>query len=185
MRSISPDEVILGLLAKSPSHGYDLLSHFRQPERLGHVWRLSTSQLYTILRRLENNEDIEGVEVFSDDAPPRTDYWTTEQGHARFMAWLNAPEPSASTRHIRTAFISRLYLAYELRLPVGPIIDAQIGACRARLEGLQEKHDALPPGAGRLSMSLVISEMNSMLAWLGQCTAAWPAPTGDESTLMG
>ncbi len=175
MRKISPDDVVLGLLAKRPTHGYDLLNHFRQPARLEPVWHLNTSQLYTILRRLENGGDIEGREVFSPDAPPRTVYWLSEQGQTRLHDWLHDAQPSASTRHIRTAFISRLYIAHQLQRPRAPIIQAQIDACQARLCTLQDKLAQTPPGVGHLSVSLVVNELAAIIDWLGHCnTTGWP-----------
>ena len=71
MNSLTPDETILGLLALRPRHGYELLDCFHDSSQLGEVWRLSTSQLYAVLKRLESQALTEGHEVLVPDAPTR------------------------------------------------------------------------------------------------------------------
>jgi DNA-binding PadR family transcriptional regulator len=169
MSRVSPDEVILGLLANSTSHGYQLLEYFREDEPLGQIWALSTSQLYTILKRLEHREDIEGREFFPDDAPPRTEYWLTSLGQERLIVWLHEPSPSASTRHIRTEFLSRLFIASRLETSIKPIIDAQRSTVMARRQQLIAQQGQLLPGVQYLSLDLIIAELGVVLEWLDRC----------------
>lgn len=175
MSRLSPDDVVLGLLAAKTSHGYDMLEHFRAPEKLGHVWHLSTSQLYAILKRLENNDLVTGREVASPDAPTRTEYHLTDTGAARFDAWMHTPTPSASTRHIRTEFLSRLYLARLLNLPAAPIIQHQRDACQQRKQTLQETRCQSQNGIGVLSLELMIDEMDVILRWIDRCESGLAA----------
>ena len=111
MSSITPDETILGILAVRARHGYELMDCFRDPTQLGEVWRLSTSQLYAVLKRLEAQGLTEGREIIVPDAPPRTEYALTSLGEARLDAWLHEPFPSASVHRVRVEFLSRLYVA--------------------------------------------------------------------------
>lgn len=166
MAKLFPDNVILGLLHAESSHGYRLLDHFRDDNRLAAIWNLNTGQLYAILKRLERDELIDGREEAVDDAPGRTVYWLTDAGRETFFAWLNLEAPSASTRHIRTEFLSRLYLSRLLDLPVQHLIDAQKAACHAHKEDLLRQRNALNPGVGALSYQLRIDEMDIILAWL-------------------
>lgn len=168
MSKLSPDAVVLGLLAAQSCHGYHLLDHFRDAERLGTIWSLSTSQLYSILKRLERAEAIDGREEASEDAPIRTVYWLTEAGRERLHTWLNDPAPSASTRAIRTEFLSRLYLCRLLNHPTDDIIQAQRTACLAHRDDLVTERDALPQGAGYLSVDLRVREMDEIIDWLDE-----------------
>src|SRR5258707_15802201 len=111
MKSLTPDETILGLLVQRPRHGYELLDCFRDPGQLGEVWRLSTSQLYAVLKRLEFQGLTEGHEVLVPDAPPRMEYTLTGTGQERLQAWLDKSSPSASVHRVRVEFLSRLYIA--------------------------------------------------------------------------
>ncbi len=169
MSRLSPDDVLLGLLTNEDSHGYQLLEHFRAPEKLGRVWHLSVSQLYAILKRLEQKDFIQGREVESEDAPPRTVYRLTEAGRVRFDCWLHKENPSASTRRIRTEFLSRLYIARLLNLPVAPIIKHQKAACQQHQKTLIEKRDQTVSGTGYLSLDLLVSELGAILQWLDRC----------------
>lgn len=169
MSRVSPDHVILGLLEAQSCHGYQLLTHFRAPEQLGRIWKLNTSRLYAILKRLEHQELIDGREEDGVDAPMRTVYWLTEAGREQLFQWLNQPYPSASTRNIRTEFLSRLYIARVLKRPHQPIVEAQRAACLQQLEGLQAQYEAHPHSIGGLALALKVAEMQVIVDWLAQC----------------
>lgn len=166
MSKISPDNVFLGLLAAQSCHGYQLLDHFRDANRLSSVWNLSTSQLYSILKRLENKEFIDGREEESIDAPMRTVYWLTDKGKTRLDSWLSEPHPSASTRAIRTEFLSRLYICRLLKRPTQDIIDMQKASCESHRKDLVQERDTLSSGAGYLSLDLRVREMTLIIGWL-------------------
>ena len=95
MRHLTPDETLLGLLAAQARHGYELQECFRDPAQLGQVWSLSTSQLYAVLKRLEQQGLTAGCVTQASDAPPRTEYTLTEAGVQRLEAWLQEENPSA------------------------------------------------------------------------------------------
>src|SRR5215813_13581174 len=101
MSSLTPDETILGLLAVRARHGYELLDCFRDPAQLGEVWRLSTSQLYAVLKRLQVLALTEGHEVTVPDAPTRTEFRLTPAGTARLEEWLHEQAPSPSINRVR------------------------------------------------------------------------------------
>lgn len=166
MSRLSPENVFLGLLEAQSCHGYQLLDHFRQPSSLGHIWNLSTSQLYALLKKLENSELIDGREEETDCAPMRTVYWLTPRGRDQLNAWLNDEAPSASSRAVRTEFLSRVYIAQLLRRPLAPIIRAQREACRAYRQNLLAERDALPCGVGYLSIDLRLRETEIILDWI-------------------
>lgn len=169
MSRLSPDDVLLGLLAARPSHGYQLLEHFRIPGQLGLVWHMSTSQLYAILKRLESGDFVTGREVASDDAPPRTEYQLTGIGRDRLDTWLHEPSPSASTRRIRTEFLSRLYIAHLLDVPIDPIIQRQKATCQQRKNSLIATQTEIAPSIGCLSLDLLVAELEVILQWIDRC----------------
>ncbi len=180
MGRISPDYVILGLLAGGTGHGYGLLEHFHESAPLGQIWSLSTSQLYSILKRLENRCEIDGREFFPDNAPPRTEYWLTPLGQHRLALWLLDPFPSASTRHIRTEFLSRLFVARRLKEPVEPIIASQRAAVVSRRQQLTGQR-AAAHGVLYLSLDLLVNEMDIILDWLERCETHLAANPDDFS----
>ena len=169
MSALTPDETILGLLAAQSQHGYQLLEVFRDPQRLGNVWKLSTSQLYAVLKRLERQQWISGVEQLSENAPPRIEYSITAHGWTILNHWLNDVTPSASVRRIRVEFLSRLYIAQLLKYPIEPIIAQQRAACQAEYTRLQSAHASTPNGIDSLAADMVITQLEAVLAWIDRC----------------
>lgn len=169
MSQLTPDEVLLGLLAAQVSHGYQLLEHFREPAKLGHVWNLSTSQLYAVLKRLEQQGHITGQIVEGSDAPTRTEYHLTAAGQTRFETWLYNPSPSSSVRRVRVEFLSRLYLARLLNRPTTAIVQFQKAACVTSYHQLLTQRDQSAPGIGYLALELQIAQLGAILQWIDRC----------------
>jgi len=175
MQKLTPDDTLLGLLAADSQHGYQLLDAFRDPQQLGRVWYVSTSQLYAVLKRLEQQALIAGVQVASPEAPTRTEYTLTQAGQARLSAWLDEPSPSPSLRRIRVEFLSRLYIAGLLGRPAEPIIACQRAACARRLDSLYARRTPPARGVGDLALEMVIAQLEAILRWLDACDAALAA----------
>jgi DNA-binding PadR family transcriptional regulator len=168
VESLTPDETILGLLAIRPRHGYELLESFRQPDQLGRVWQLSTSQLYAVLKRLERNQWINGHEVIMSNAPPRTEYTITPEGEAILGAWLGENAPSPSIRRVRVEFLSRLFIARALNIPTGRIVRRQRAACHAFRAELIAQQASAAPGIEYLSLAFQISQFDAVLDWIAR-----------------
>ena len=169
MGRLSPNYVILGLLEQKSGHGYQLLEHFQSPHLLGNIWKLSTSRIYSLLKQLERQEWVTGREEDAPDAPIRTVYWLTDAGRTALFDWLHDAHPAASTRNIRTEYLSRLYIARLLGLPTQAISDAQYESCRARLNALKAQHIT---GIGGLALQLQIDELTVILDWIRACDTA-------------
>lgn len=169
MSALTPDMVILGLLRHKPQHGYDLLTCFSDPAQLGRVWKLSTSQIYNVLKRLEQHTSIIGRVIESDTSPARVEYHITALGESQLMTWLNHPSPSASVRKIRVEFISRLHIARLLGHPTTPIIEAQKRACEDELSRLHAEREHAPTSTYSLVIDLVIGQLQTICVWLPSC----------------
>jgi DNA-binding PadR family transcriptional regulator len=163
-----PDDLILGLLASRPQHGYDLLASFETPSELGRVWTMSRSQVYAVLKRLESQGMLRGRPVRGQDAPDRVEYAVTAAGRRKLEAWLTEAEPSASVRSIRVTFISKLYVAERLGRPLDPIIDRQTAACTAHLRQLENARGAAASVTERRSLEFVIGQLKAAIAWLSE-----------------
>ena len=138
---------VLGVLAESPLHGYELRK--RLTTVLGPFRALSYGSLYPCLRRLESRgliEQVDGPPITETTAPPlaakraRVVYALTADGKEEFAAWANAPGPEAwedegFAAHL--AFFSRTEARVRLRILEGR---------RTRLE---ERVDALRESVGR------------------------------------
>ena len=169
MKHLTPDEVLLGLLKAQPAHGYELLEWFRSPQHLGRIWKMSTSQLYAVLKRLEESGLIAGRVLPGADAPSRTEYALTKQGEARLMAWLNDPHPPISIHRIRVLFLSRLYIARLLNLPTQDIITRQLSTCEQNRQRLQTELAEVTTDIEALTLNYMVGQFDAVIAWLKDC----------------
>ena len=169
MNRLVPDEVILGLLKAQPTHGYDLLSQFQSHEKLGRIWNLSTSQIYAVLKRLEDADFIEGRQIDVVDAPPRVVYKITPLGEKFLLAWLLDPDPPTSIHRIRVLFLSRIYIARLLDEPVDQILDFQKAACSRQYQTLLKVSEEVDSIFERLTLDYIIGQLKSVIFWLDHC----------------
>ncbi len=169
MKPLTPDEVLLGLLKAQPAHGYELLEWFRSPQHLGRIWKMSTSQLYAVLKRLEESGLITGRVLPGSDAPSRTEYALTDQGEAQLMDWLNNPHPPISIHRIRVLFLSRLFIASLLKLPTEAIITRQSTVCEEHLQRLHTELTQAQTDVETLTLNYMIGQFDAVIRWLRTC----------------
>jgi DNA-binding PadR family transcriptional regulator len=183
--SLSPEYALLGLLAQQPAHGYEL--HQKLASDLGQVWHVSLSQTYNILTRLEAQGLIQGTVLEQDRLPSRRTFRLSPSGHARFIAWLQAPT-GPSVRAIRVEFLTRLYFTrfagQELAMR---LIDEQETEIRRGMQRLQHSLAEQPAAQmfNRLGLELRIRQLGSILAWLDRCRDAVGDAEGIANDLDG
>jgi len=164
-RSFAVDYVVLGFLAEQPLHGYELRD--RLSDGLGALWRIASSQLYNVLRRLEKKAWVEREDVPQDNSPPRKVYHLTEAGHAAFWGW--AVSPVRHLRDVRVEFLAKLYLVRRLapeRIP--ELVDAEITALRQLAEHIERRSmiQSDDDVFGELAIGFRRSQVEGTLAWL-------------------
>ena len=163
-------EVVLAMLAKEPSHGYELRTRLAQA--LGPVAEgISEAQMYVTLARLEK-----GGFVSRLDAPAqRSDrkvYCLTPAGQERVTEWMSDvswPRPDLAEFHLKLVVAAQAGLAD----PIG-IVDAQRRELIRRLWDVQRAAMAEPDGsqAGLLLEGIVL-RLQADLRWLEACERAW------------
>jgi DNA-binding PadR family transcriptional regulator len=166
--TLSPEMALLGLLYREAGHGYDL--HRKIVADLGHVWHLSQSQAYSILKRLETRGDISVQEILQEKLPPRQLLHITHQGQQTFLAWLDTPSGS-STRAIRMEFITRLYFM-NMYFPekISPTFDQQRAEIERNIQRLEETLTDLPQEQiyNRMSLQMRLKQLHLVLEWLDE-----------------
>ncbi len=164
-----PDDVLLGLIALQPQHGYQLLDYFRSTAALGSVWNLGQSQLYAVLKRLERGGLIEGQSRASPDAPPRIEYTLTEGGRERVHAWLYADVSPEAVEDVRIQFLSRLYVARLNNWPTAQIVRRQRRAVEARYRQRLDERAKASSGIEWLSREFEVEQLSAVLRWIERC----------------
>ena len=132
------------------------------------MWTLSTSQLYAVLKRLEEASEITGEEVNSEDAPAKIVFKVTSKGLSKVNNWLYDPEPSASIHRIRVLFLSRLYVSRLLKVEADKIIENQKRACTDQLKIFLEERDKTSNTFENLTIEFIIGQLEAAIAWLDQ-----------------
>lgn len=172
--TLSPEMALLGLLYGAPGHGYDL--HRKVVTDLGHVWHLSQSQAYTILKRLEAKGEIWVEEIPQEKLPSRQLLHLTARGRTRFLEWLEAPT-GGSVRAIRMEFVTRLYFL-SLYLPArsAQVFERQRAETLTHLQRLEKTCAELPPEQiyNRMSLEMRLKQLLSVLEWLDECQKNFP-----------
>ena len=174
--NISPEFALLGFLIAGPSHGYDLHQHFTV--ELGHVWHLSQSQAYTILKRLEDRGDISAQVVEQEKLPARQMLRITEAGRRRFFEWLELGI-GKNARSIRLEFLTRLYFT-QLHRPenIAQIYNAQSAEIESTIERLESLLEHLPPAQtfNHLSLDLRLQQMKLIQDWMAEIRTQFHIP---------
>ena len=165
-------EVVLALLAKEPSHGYQLRARLRQA--LGPLGdAMNAGQVYVTLTRLEKaglvtSEPSPGL----PDRPDRKVYELTPTGQQRVTDWLAEvgwPGPAPAEFHLKLVAAASARLADPLT-----IVDVQRRELFRRLRDAQRAAMDEPDGsdAGLLLEGLVL-RLQADLRWLEACERHW------------
>ena len=103
--------ILLGIIARSPIHGYNIYKELNRLDGIGMVWQIKQSQLYALLDKLETQDLIHATRLETDSYPPRKEYQLTPQGITEFDHWRSSPV--THPRDLRQEFLARLYFARQ------------------------------------------------------------------------
>jgi DNA-binding PadR family transcriptional regulator len=161
-RGLPTNYGVLGLLLDGSAHGYDLQRRLRAG--FGPVWRVAWSQLYSVLRSLEQRGWIRGTTGSASDGPPRRTYILTAAGRAAFFSWAEAPV--ARLRDVRVEFLAKLYFLRRQRPEeLGPALARQAEALRQALEE-RTRDQRGDPWVASIAASFRHRQTESALAWI-------------------
>jgi DNA-binding PadR family transcriptional regulator len=170
-------EVVLAMLAKEPSHGYELRA--RLGAALGPLGEtMNAGQIYVTLARLEKSglvacERAAGV----SDRPERKVYELTAAGQQRVAGWLAEvgwPRPGLAEFHLKLIAAA----ASRLADPVS-IVDAQRRELLRRLRDAQSAAMAEPDHSdAALLLEGIVLRLQADLRWLEACERNWTSRKG-------
>jgi DNA-binding PadR family transcriptional regulator len=165
-------EVVLAMLAKEPSYGYELRA--RLNDALGPLGEaMNAGQIYVTLGRLEK-AGLVVSDRFTEpsDRPERKVYALSPSGQERVSEWLaevSWPKPDLAEFHLKLISAAAAHLAD----PVA-IVDAQRRELLRRLRDAQRaamaEHDASDAG---LLLEGIVLRLQADLRWLEACERNW------------
>jgi DNA-binding PadR family transcriptional regulator len=162
-------DVLLALLAKEPSHGYELRA--RLQEALGPLHgALNAGQVYVTLTRLERSGLVGAEHVGQVDRPDRKVYALTAAGQQRVQTWLADVSWAKPTDvHLKLVAAAAAGLADPIDL-----VEAQRRELLRRLADVQRVALTEPDGsAAALLLDGVILRLEADLRWLDACARHW------------
>ena len=170
-------EVVLAMLAKEPSHGYQLRARLGQA--LGPLGdAMNAGQIYVTLTRLEKAGLVTGQAAAGlADRPDRKVYELTAAGQQRVADWLTEvswPKPDLAEFHLKLIAAAAARLADPLT-----IVDAQRRELLRRLRDAQRAAMAEPDGsAAGLLLEGIVLRLQADLRWLEACERNWTGLRG-------
>jgi DNA-binding PadR family transcriptional regulator len=165
-------EVVLALLAKEPSHGYQLRARLRQA--LGPLGdTMNDGQVYVTLTRLQKAGLVASEQAARvADRPDRKVYELTAAGQQRVAGWLTEvswPKPDLAEFHLKLIAAAAAGLADPLA-----IVDAQRRELLRRLRDAQRAAMAEPArSAAGLLLEGIVLRLQADLRWLEACERTW------------
>jgi DNA-binding PadR family transcriptional regulator len=165
-------EVVLAMLAKEPSHGYELRA--RLGEALGPLGdAMNAGQIYVTLGRLEKAGLVTCER--SPGSPDRSDrkvYELTSAGQQRVADWLaevSWPRPDLAEFHLKLVAAAAARLADPIA-----IVDAQRRELLRRLRDAQRAAMAEPERSdAALLLEGIVLRLQADLRWLEACETNW------------
>jgi DNA-binding PadR family transcriptional regulator len=170
-------EVVLAMLAKEPSHGYQLRA--RLTEALGPLGdAMNAGQIYVTLDRLEK-AGLVAREPAAElaDRPDRKVYTLTAAGQQRVASWVaqvDWPRPDLAEFHLKLIAAAAARLADPLA-----IVDAQRRELLRRLREAQRAAMAEPDRSeAALLLEGIVLRLQADLRWLETCERNWTGRKG-------
>ncbi|MER7366458.1 PadR family transcriptional regulator [Nonomuraea wenchangensis] len=165
-------EVLLAMLAKEPSHGYQLRARLR--DALGPLGdAMNAGHVYVTLTRLEK-AGLLAAERSADDADrsDRKVYTLTPSGHQRVAEWISEvswPKPGLAEFHLKLIAAASAGLADPIT-----IVDAQRRELLRRLRDAQRAAMAEPDRSdAALLLEGIVLRLQADLRWLEACEKNW------------
>ena len=166
-------EVVLAMLAKEPSYGYQLRARLR--DALGPLGdAMNAGHVYVTLTRLEK-AGLVAVERSADaDRSDRKVYALTPNGQQRVAEWIaevSWPKPDLAEFHLKLIAAAAAGLADPLT-----IVDTQRRELLRRLRDAQRAAMAEPDRSdAALLLEGIVLRLQADLRWLEACEQSWTA----------
>ena len=159
----STEYALLGALMSGPRHGYEILQFLNVS--LGFIWHVGTSQLYALLRRIEQKGLLTSTLQTQASRPSKRVFALTPKGRAVFLDWLNSP--AEHVRDLRIEFLAKLFFFYRLSLPGGSkLVAAQTDILKHLKKRVEHRLATETDAFNRLALGFKLATVESWQAWL-------------------
>lgn len=126
---------LLGLLEKTPRHGYELRHAY--DSRFSYMRPVRSGQVYSTLSRLERDGKVDPLGEAPGRGPERKLYGITPVGVAELERWLLEPEPVEP--YLQNVLFMKVILALSSGRSAQVLLDAQRERHLAEMRGLTRR----------------------------------------------
>lgn len=155
-------QVLLGILARGPAHGYDLKrAHDAQ---FPSSKQLAYGQVYGSLASLEKQDLVEVVETLKSGGPERITYALTPAGAEHLQAWLAETEPPGP--YSADELVRKTVTALLNGTDVGGFLRRQRAAHLAAMRDLLTAQSEASDAASQIAIDHTIFHLDADLRWL-------------------
>jgi len=163
---LSPEYALLGILMSGPKHGYEMHSYFSF--HMDQFWRLSMSQIYALLKRMEKKGVVTSKAELQNNRPAKKIFSITQTGKEGFLNWVHSPVNHV--RNLRIEFMAKLFFIKELKLKrATDIFDKQIEILQEKLHVIQPSKEKIMDEFQKALHSFKIVQTSSAIEWLKEC----------------
>ncbi len=157
------DYVLLGVLMVGPKHGYEIRQFL--DDSLESKWHISSSQMYSLLKRLEGKQLVKSFLSVQTKRPSKRVYSLMPKGKEAFLAWIE--QPVMHVRNLRIEFLAKLFFIDRLCLPGGnQVIQKQIDALSSILAKIQKAQSLERLPFEKLSLRFRQMTIEAHIQWL-------------------
>lgn len=159
----STQYVLLGTLYSGQKHGYEIMQFLESA--LESTWRVSTSQLYVLLKRLEREGLLRSTLETQKTRPSKRIFSLTPVGTNAFLEWLRTPVKHV--RDLRIEFLAKLFFFRRLSLPGGNhVVNAQVNVLEEIKGRIRKRQDTENDPFNKLVLGIRVMTVESWLKWL-------------------
>ncbi len=159
----STEYALLGALMSGPKHGYEIMQFLSTA--FGSTWHVGTSQLYTLLKRLEGDNLLVSSVETQDTRPSKRIFSLNAEGKKLFLDWLHSP--TEHVRDLRIEFLAKLFFFHRLSLRGGrELISTQIQGLEQIRERIKQRQKKEKDPFNRLVFGFKIATVEAWLEWL-------------------
>jgi len=167
---ISAENALLGILMTGPKHGYEL--HGYVSTEMNQFWNLSMSQVYALLKRMENEGMAVSKQEWQETRPPKKIFALTSRGRERFLHWIFTPVEHI--RDMRIEFMAKLFFVGKLSIKERlTLVDNQIAVLEEKLDAIEHSKEKSADEFQALLYSFKVSQAAAALSWLRQCKTSF------------
>ena len=146
-----------------PRHGYEILRFLET--QMGNAWHVSPSQLYVLLKKLEQEGLLCSRMESQETRPPKRVFSLNSTGKKSFLDWLYSP--TEHVRDLRIEFLAKLFFFRHFSLKDGSkLIMAQIQLLEKTKEMIKQRRESENDRFNHLIFGVKIATVVAWLEWL-------------------